>query len=43
MANVNVLSEMKDIRNGFKRCKIIFEDDVKSIFINIITFLISYF
>ena len=31
MANVNVLPEMIDIRNGFKRCQILYDDDVNSI------------
>ena len=43
IANMNVLSEMKDIRNIFKRCKIVYDDDVNSIIMNIIVFLFFYF
>ena len=35
-ANINVLSEMTDIRNGFKRrCKILYYDDINSNIMNI--------
>ena len=33
MANVNVLSEMIHIRNEFKICQILYDDDVNSIII----------
>ena len=39
MDNVNVLSEMIDIRNGFKGCQILNNDDVNSIFTDITVFL----
>ena len=40
MANVNVfLSEMIDIRNGFKRCHILYDDEVNSFIMDITVFL----
>jgi len=34
--NVNVSSELTDVRNGFKRCKIILHDDDVSILLRIL-------
>ena len=36
--NVNVLSEMIDIRNGLIRCQILYKDDVNSIITDITVF-----
>ena len=36
--NVSVLSEMIDIRNGFKRCQILYDKDVNSIITDISVF-----
>ena len=36
MANVTVLSEMIDIRNGFKRCHIFYGDEINSSIVDII-------
>ena len=38
MANVNVLSEIIDIRNGFTTCKILYNDDINSIVMDINVF-----
>ena len=35
MTNVNVLSKMIDIRKGFKRCKILYDDDINTNIMNI--------
>ena len=37
-SNVNVLSEMLDIRNGFKTCNILDDDDVNCIIMDITVF-----
>jgi len=38
MANVNVLSEMINIKNGIKICKILYDHDINSIIMNVTTF-----
>ena len=38
MVNVNVLSVMIDISNEFKRCQILYNDDVNSVILNITVF-----
>ena len=38
ISNVNVLSEMLDIRNGFKTCNILDDDDVNCIITDITVF-----
>ena len=38
ISNVNVLSEMLDIRNGFKTCNILDNDDVNCIITDITVF-----